>query len=1826
MNIKRTLVPKKTGGTTTINSGFSSTTNNNSNIDTNNMNVGVLNASDITVSQLNATNATISYLDASEVHTPTAYIGNANIDGDLTTYGNVTHLSSSNNAFDKVFDIRQVVAYLGDHNYFKELIGEANSSITTTNLTTDYLTVTRSAHFFELIIDKIKAAGGTFILSPADGFDIELIEEDTSYYYLYWRACSERSSLDNTHLDETLEDTQEVLTEKITQNMWRAADQAICQTFNLENGAGTYHDAHNTFWWRKVAMVSDSPILKSLDGVNYYFHWIKVYKDNTTSGVYNEVAQYSNNPTVGDSVAMLGNQTDNTRQGAIMLSCYTNWLDNGYVDSQQGINIPQMVAPYFAEYKGINDFNLARHRHNWIATNNTTLQGNIKLGNGTTVEDYVDDKIADIETGEQFYTNLLVFSNQNINVPCSYNGTPLEIDQVEYIYAYHGNTALNIANASFGDLETSYFTLSGIGTRELQVTLLGEYMDSIVDNDSTPIDVTLNAYLSGNQGDTIQYNGTFFMNKTKDGQKGDDGQTPLVYDVVPDVATRQLRYTYDNDGNVTGFTISPSTVTFRIKVTDYSRTTNKIYNATSVPDGMRIYTRYYNHDGGGYTVWSNNTTTFNNNNGYITLEPGASNKYSIECALVIGTQSPLSNPSSVYDTQSVPLIVEGKDGTKGGRYQFMYANYNPSVASTKPTIIPNGSTEYTITQLTSAGWARVPSTPDFVNGEYTYMTQAFFNDGQTSSVWTTPTRITGENGKDGEDGNSIEFVYCHTQSKITNISSFGNVNYQSVDRYGTYAYEPDYQPTTFADNSYWDWTDNPQGVDGISYNYEYMMTREWSKNNTADTDRSYWSVFSTPVIWSSYGEKGMDGDGYEYVFLKHWDSTCPTIYDDDTYTKSGATISKADDDYCPYSTPRGQKVRWNDEPDEPDATGKYVFVSMRKKTNGTWGNFTTGKLWTWYVEDGEPGEEGPQGEQGPAGQNAVKYELVDQDSYANVIMDLDANNNIVSQLDISLKFRVARREGTTVRYMNASEMTGMAVYYRISKSTNSASSYYYYKLNLTTSGDTIAEYSITYTSSNNYVIDANKDVIVALVGSTNSSISDANITNYTMHDTVNLITTLQPNATMQIVQGQQASIKTLVTGQSGLAQQYSTLSETMSGIQTDVVSLTNDVGGLETNMSTIQQTAEGVNSVVKSMYGLKDGVNLNLIKLSTFESISETFGTNTTFKTSSPNNGYWWAQKSGENSSLAFSSFIQNSSISYLGNSSLEVNSYNFNYSGSGSPNADIDYKILNEQINTDSSSQKYCFSIYVKKKNTTGQNRVLLQVSGLSSSGALTDWTNKNNRNDESNVTANSVQVTSGSALYQQFELTDTTWHRLFITFTAGSTTTSPIVGFRIYRNGGDSNPSTSTNYYNIAMPKCEKSAKPTDWTYITDETTLSSQITQTANSISLTVTNDAIDDFSNQLDSGLRQTGISITDGLIELNSDNTVINGNLSIHNANEGLVIYDKNDATVPRVSITNGSIGTIGDDSFINSTINSKAGPNSFNRPQNAGSTTIYLTGSKAMALGTYNNNKLTLDSFSGQITSSVRSEVSSITANLNISTDINSYMGTNVYNGNCTVDSSTNHFNTYTGLTSPTSYLTGTYYLVGTLTVTFSIDNALSSTNRNLITTIRGTRETNASQKIQTIGADGAVFKQTEQRYSWFGTDQQRLRYDNNILEVNTNGICANQQVRFTTSASTTPYITTTMGSNNCFKSRIYGNNAGNVTLDPYDTIITTTQVGITVTLPTCAIGKEYYIWNNSSGNITISPASVTLAAGKTVHLMQFPELRSGGSQPTGNWKVISMT
>jgi len=61
------------------------------------------------------------------------------------------------------------------------------SSITTNqlqggNATLENLTVTKSATFFELIIDKVKSAGGSILLTPSDGFKVDKVESESIKY------------------------------------------------------------------------------------------------------------------------------------------------------------------------------------------------------------------------------------------------------------------------------------------------------------------------------------------------------------------------------------------------------------------------------------------------------------------------------------------------------------------------------------------------------------------------------------------------------------------------------------------------------------------------------------------------------------------------------------------------------------------------------------------------------------------------------------------------------------------------------------------------------------------------------------------------------------------------------------------------------------------------------------------------------------------------------------------------------------------------------------------------------------------------------------------------------------------------------------------------------------------------------------------------------------------------------------------------------------------------------------------------------------------------------------------------------------------------------------------------------------------------------------------------------------------------------------------------------------------------------------------------------------------------------------------------------------
>lgn len=213
------------------------------------------------------------------------------------------------------------------------------------------LTVTGTAHFFELIIDKIKAAGGAAIFTPADGFDVDVVEAVSGGYKLYWRC-----EVDG----------------KVRHNMWKVNDQAICMSFNQAK-VGVSYNVSNKYYWTLVTSVSEygKPVTLS-DGNKY--NWITV-STTTSDGT---VA-----PEVGDSIAMLGYRgaDDPARQSAIYITAYASF--------DKGID-----APFIAQYKGIKDFDIEKYRTSWWSLKTNKFVGDFVIeSTGQNVLEYINDKI-----------------------------------------------------------------------------------------------------------------------------------------------------------------------------------------------------------------------------------------------------------------------------------------------------------------------------------------------------------------------------------------------------------------------------------------------------------------------------------------------------------------------------------------------------------------------------------------------------------------------------------------------------------------------------------------------------------------------------------------------------------------------------------------------------------------------------------------------------------------------------------------------------------------------------------------------------------------------------------------------------------------------------------------------------------------------------------------------------------------------------------------------------------------------------------------------------------------------------------------------------------------------------------------------------------------------------------------------------------------------------------------------------------------------------------------------------------------------------------------
>lgn len=280
----------------------------------------------------------------------------------------------------------------------------------------------------------------------------------------------------------------------------------------------------------------------------------------------------------------------------------------------------------------------------------------------------------------------------------------------------------------------------------------------------------------------------------------------------------------------------------------------------------------------------------------------------------------------------------GETGLSGGNYQYRY-----KISATTPSIP---------TDSAASGWSEdsemVPP-----EGQYVWQIHRFKNADGSLTAWTGLIRLTGADGKDGEDGNSIEFLYARNNDK-NNYPQKPNTN-QTTDWTGT---GPDGTQ----------WFDNPQGVDD-SHRYEYVTQRYKDKSTQK------WGAYSEPGLWSVFADKGKDGDGYEYIFARFasYDQAALCSKNETYYPASptyGPSYINGDyqaDEHIPNKTCKGSAFTYTDNAVSVSEDIPYQVCWTRKKKDGTWGDWSDGFIWTKWGKDGADGDKGDKGDKGDIG-------------------------------------------------------------------------------------------------------------------------------------------------------------------------------------------------------------------------------------------------------------------------------------------------------------------------------------------------------------------------------------------------------------------------------------------------------------------------------------------------------------------------------------------------------------------------------------------------------------------------------------------------------------------------------------------------------------------------------------------------------------------------------------------------------------------------------------------------------------------------------------------
>ena len=300
--------------------------------------------------------------------------------------------------------------------------------------------------------------------------------------------------------------------------------------------------------------------------------------------------------------------------------------------------------------------------------------------------------------------------------------------------------------------------------------------------------------------------------------------------------------------------------------------------------------------------------------------------------------------NGIWEPIVEPIItaVLGKDGANITNQQFLWAYSLFNDSETKDIL------ERSLDELEITGDNLDDSYPVIFDGHtviwyskfqslslenrYCYLTyrSKYDVDGSIQyTKWTTP-EVYSYFPVDGKDGDSIEYIYCLSNTSELSDEAKAELNKINED-FATYL-DIDRPGGKVNLENFKYWTDDPSGISD-DMRYEFCSTRSIQKESSGLT---IYGEFSTPpVLWASFGKEGPDGPGIEYIYA------LSTGIDDKPSPPDSGDSGFQEDNYAPRP--------WKDNPQEVSYSNPILWMSQRKSKDGVWQAFSDPVIWNQYT-------------------------------------------------------------------------------------------------------------------------------------------------------------------------------------------------------------------------------------------------------------------------------------------------------------------------------------------------------------------------------------------------------------------------------------------------------------------------------------------------------------------------------------------------------------------------------------------------------------------------------------------------------------------------------------------------------------------------------------------------------------------------------------------------------------------------------------------------------------------------------------------------------------